>query len=54
MPDVATKVEIEAHLRASPVPFTVLRPAFFVENFFPGGFAAVTGSTVGAPRGLTG
>lgn len=49
LPDVATKVEIEAHLRASSVPFTVLRPAFFVENFLPGGFAAMTESTVGYP-----
>ena len=49
MPDVATKVEIEAHLRTSSVPFTVVRLAFFVENFLPGGFAAITESTVGYP-----
>ena len=49
LPDVATKIEIEAHLRASGIPFTVLRPTFFVENFFPEGFAAVSEAAVGYP-----
>ena len=47
--DVATKIEIEAHLRAGRTPFTVLRPTFFVENFFPGGFAEAGGTAVGYP-----
>ena len=49
LPDVATKIEIEAHLRASEAPFTVLRPTFFVENFFADGFAAASGAAVGYP-----
>ncbi len=49
LPDVATKIEIERHLHASNVPFTILRPAFFVENFFSDGFGAATASTIGYP-----
>jgi uncharacterized protein YbjT (DUF2867 family) len=33
IPHVASKGEIEAHIRALGVPATVLRPAFFMENF---------------------
>jgi uncharacterized protein YbjT (DUF2867 family) len=47
--DIATKIEIERYLHASRVPFTILRPTFFVENFFSGGFAEATSSTVGYP-----
>ena len=49
LPDCATKIEIGAHIRKSRVPFTMLRPAFFVENFFSTGFAAASASTVGYP-----
>lgn len=49
LPDVVTKVEIEAHLSASKVPFTILRPAFFIENFFENGFAEASASEVGYP-----
>ena len=49
LPDVATKIEIEAHLRAGKTPFTVLRPTFFVENFFADGFTAASETAVGYP-----
>ena len=49
LPDVATKIEVEAHLRASGIPFTVLRPTFFVENFFADGFTAASETAVGYP-----
>ena len=47
--DVATKIEIEARLRSGKTPFTVLRPTFFVENFFTGGFTEASGTAVGYP-----
>ena len=49
LPDVATKIEIEAHLRASKTPFTVLRPTFFMENFFANRYAQATRTAVGYP-----
>ena len=49
MPDGATKVEIEAYIRKGSVPFTMLRPAFFVENFFAAGFTAATATQIGYP-----
>ena len=49
LPDCATKIEIEAYIRKGSVPFTMLRPAFFVENFFATGFAAATATKVGYP-----
>lgn len=47
--DVGTKIQIEDHLRASSIRFSVLRPSFFVENFMPDGFAATSGKRVGYP-----
>lgn len=47
--DIGTKIQIEEHLRASTVRFTILRPTFFIENFLPGGFAETSGSAVGYP-----
>ena len=49
LPDVATKIEIEAYLRASRVPFTVLRPTFFMDNFFNNRYAVATRTEVGYP-----
>lgn len=49
LPDVATKIEIEAHLRAGKTPFTILRPTFFVENFFANRFAEASRAAVGYP-----
>lgn len=47
--DIGTKIQIEEHLRASAVRFTILRPTFFLENFLPGGFAETSGSAIGYP-----
>ena len=49
LPDVATKIEIEAHLRAGKTPFTVLRPTFFMDNFFANRYAFASRTAVGYP-----
>jgi len=34
--DISTKAEVESYIRASGVSFTMLRPTYFIENFFQG------------------
>lgn len=48
--DISTKAEVESYIKASGVNFTMLRPTYFIENFFQGSHVfPATARQVGYP-----